>query len=192
MSDIVKLSTQEMKICKLIAIARMKESRKAEIYDRSASELMRGRGGIQWDLLGAYGEMALAKWLDIKYTADVNSFHSIRDVGPFEVRTAGQDHYNLILRNSDKEIGDKPFVLVVQKSVGIFRVVGWIYGKHGFKKEYMNSFGLEYRDPAYKIPQSQLIKSFDRFASELEKFEYPFKIILPGVVRKYRYESCEV
>lgn len=192
MSDLIKLSPKEMKICKLIATARMQESRKAGIYDRSASELMRGRGGIQWDLLGVFGEMALAKWLDIKYIADVNSFHSIRDVGPFEVRAAGKDHYNLILRDSDREIGDKPFVLVVQRSIGVFRVVGWMYGKHGFKQEYMNSFGLEYRDPAYKIPQVKLIKNFDRFAPELEKCEYPFKIILPGVVKKYRYESCEV
>ena len=40
--------------------------------------------------------MAFSKWLDIEYTADVNTFHSKRDVGPFEVRTGGKNYYNLI------------------------------------------------------------------------------------------------
>jgi hypothetical protein len=187
-SNIVTLSKKEIKLCKLIATARMKQSREANIYDRSASKLMQGKETLKWDLLGAYGEMALAKWLNIEYTAHVNTFHEERDVGPFEVRTASENHYNLILRDSDRDLKNKPFVLVVQKELGEYRIVGWIKGGDGFKDQYMDSFGISYRKPAFKVPQMKLTTDFSIFSNDLEKCSKPFKVILTSIVRSYRYE----
>ena len=189
--DLVKLNPKELRFSKLIAITRMKESRKAGIYDRSATQQM-GGGKLIWDFMGACGEIALAKWLNIEYTADVNTFHSKRDVGLFEVRTAGGDNYSLILRDSDRDIKDKPFVLVLQRCPGIFRIGGWLYGKDGLKSEYLNDFGISKRGPAYKIPQRMLNKDFSQFDKDIEKCNAPFKIKLSEVIRSYRYEEVEL
>ena len=174
-SDLVRLNSSESYCAKFIAFVRTSESRRLGISDRSATSLMK-RGGLFWDELGACGEVACAKWLGIKYDATVNTFHEIRDVGPFEIRTASRDSDRLILRDSDKEIGDKPFILIVKRSPCLYRVVGWTYASDLFKEEYLSTFGIKDRDPGYAIPQNLLSTDFSSFTSELSEYDNPFSI----------------
>jgi hypothetical protein len=174
-SDLVRLTSEESYCAKFIANVRTSESRRMGISDRSATALMK-RGGLFWDELGACGEVACAKWLNIKYDATVNTFHHCRDVGPFEIRTASRDTDRLILRDSDKELSDKPFILIVKRASCLYRVVGWSYAEGLFEEEYLSNFGIEDREPGYAIPQSYLNTDFSCFEDELNKLERPFKI----------------
>lgn len=184
MNRIIELNNKELRICRLIATARHEEF-KVRGYI-SKNRLLKSQTPVGWHTIGVCGEMAFAKWLDVEYTADVNSFHDKRDVGPFEVRTVSKDFYGLILRKTDKEIADNPFALVIKQTSNRYRVVGWMNGKDVFKNGRLDDFGIKTRAPVHTMPQSDLNKDFSCFDKELKKLSKPFKISLPTIVRKYR------
>jgi len=101
---------------------------------------------------GAAGEMAVAKALNVYWTATVNTYKEGGDIGRrIQVRTRSKHDYELIVRPSDRD--DDVFVLVTGKSP-TFHVHGWIYGHEAKKEAYLKDYGN--RDPAYFVPHCAL------------------------------------
>ena len=182
----MKLSDEHSRITKLIAVARYEESRKLCIYDRSGARKQYGMGNLEPDLIGARGELLIAKFLDIPYTADINTFHSKPDVGPFEIRTASEAHHSLILRKADFDIKDRVFILIVQESCRTYRIVGWMVGKDGMRSDLLDSFNKSQREPAYRVPQKLLNTDLSYLKMKTINDEHPFRIIIPSTIKSYR------
>lgn len=112
-----------------------------------------GFEGSGWNIHieGAAGEIAAAKALGIYWGGSVNTFRSQNDIGKFEVRTATQSNYRLIVREQDK---DSNVYILVTGSAPSFDVRGWVYGKEAKVHKYLNApVG---RPAAYFVPQSDL------------------------------------
>jgi hypothetical protein len=171
-SDLVKLLPNESYCGKFVAYVRTCESRKQGLGDDNSR-------GLWCDDLGACGEIAVAKWLGIKYIASVNTFHEYHDVGPLEVRAASRDSDRLILREKDKRVADRPFVLIVKRAPCLYRIVGWAYASGLFREEFYTNFGVENREWVYAIPQNLLNTDFSSFSSKMGEFDSPFDIIIP-------------
>ncbi len=91
-------------------------------------------GPDRWsdNIEGAAGELAVAKHLGVFWSASINTFH-LPDVGDYQVRSMGHDHYGLVLRDDDAD--DQCFILAVGKAPR-FRVPGWIWGVEGKRDEW--------------------------------------------------------
>jgi hypothetical protein len=100
---------------------------------------------------GACGELAVAKVLDRYWAGTVNTFKLGGDVGQLQVRTRSKNHYDLLVRDDDKD--DDIFVLVVGRAPQ-YRVVGWIRGKDAKCATFQQLYGS--RPLAYFVPQTVL------------------------------------
>lgn len=112
-----------------------------------------GLSGPGWNehIVGAIGEMVVAKALGIYWSAGVDTFKD-PDLGvDIQVRCSDQPMASLIVRDDDKD--DHRFVLVV----GVlyrFHIVGWMYGDEAKQQRwYKNPNG---RGFAYFVPQTEL------------------------------------
>lgn len=72
---------------------------------------------------GARGELALSKFLGVKWDATVNTFKRGGDVGKFQVRTTKDHDRRLIIRHDDRD--EDIFWLVTGESPH-FIIQGWI------------------------------------------------------------------
>ena len=146
MGKTIKLSTTEIMQGALVGVMRMVQNLKNGNRDKHGAE----RGpGWQYNIEGALGEMALAKFLGT-YWAGTGVYRA-PDVGDQDVRTASMDGGCLILHPADPD--DRVFWLLTGQR-GIYTVCGCIRGADGKKQEY-------WRDPAggrpaFFVPQSAL------------------------------------
>ena len=103
-------------------------------------------------VLGACGEMAVHLVTGIPWQADLFATKG-GDVGHLQVRTARKRWYRLILHPDDDP--DGVFVLVVgqEPDPGVI-VVGWIVGRDGMRREYLE--GPNGRPLAWFVPQPAL------------------------------------
>lgn len=83
--------------------------------------------GFHSHILGACGELAVAKALGVYWPGVLGSFE-VPDVGTIQVRTTDRPGGSLILHKDDPD--NDPFVLVVGSNRE-FRIVGWLYGHEG-------------------------------------------------------------
>ena len=107
-----------------------------------------------WDIhiLGALGECAFAKATNRYWNGSVNTFKSGGDVGAtIQIRTRSKHHYDLIVRDEDKD-GDL-FVLVTG-GPHEFVIRGWMRASDAKKDEYRQDYGSY--GAAYFVPQSRL------------------------------------
>lgn len=103
-------------------------------------------------ILGATGELVVAKALGIYWSATVDTYKTKSDLpGGLEVRARSRDDYDLIVRANDPD--DVPFVLVVGEDL-TFRVPGWIWGREAKQEKWLKTYAN--RTPAYFVPQSAL------------------------------------
>jgi len=110
-----------------------------------------GEDGWTIHIEGAAGEMAVAKLRNRYWNGSVNTFKTGGDVGAVQVRTRSKAHYDLIVRDDDRN--DDAFFLVIG-SIPVFDVVGWIKGRDAKRPEWLQTYGE--RPPAYFVPQSAL------------------------------------
>ena len=106
-------------------------------------------------IMGARGEIAVAKALNMYWDSSVNSFKSRGDVGDIEVRTTSYAPPRCSLYVTDRDHDDRRFVLVSEIDEATYQLVGWSTGsdvkKHGeFKSLAPN------RPPAYWLRHNQL------------------------------------
>lgn len=99
---------------------------------------------------GACGEMAVAKSLNRYWDGSVNSFKA-DDLPGLQIRTRSQDHYDLIIRKSDRD--ESIFVLVTGRCPH-YIVRGWIRAGDGKKPEYERDYAG--RVSAWFVPQTAL------------------------------------
>jgi hypothetical protein len=99
---------------------------------------------------GACGEMAVAKSLGIYWDGSVNSF-SADDLPGLQIRTRSRDHYDLLVRRSDRD--DAVFVLVTGRCPN-YVVHGWARAGDVKLPEYEREYGG--REAAWFVPQSAL------------------------------------
>ena len=106
---------------------------------------------LEADVLGAAGEIAVAKHLNRFFVPSVNTFKNKPDVGAYEVRTSEGHDRSLILREGDPL--DRVFILVTFEEY-IGRIHGWTIGSDVAEDRYIrNPSG---RGKAWFVPSSAL------------------------------------
>jgi hypothetical protein len=110
----------------------------------------------EYDLLGAIGEMAIAKLTDRFWEGTVNTFKNQGDVGEWEVRTTESHTNKLIVRPEDPD--DSIFWFVSTESITIYRVHGWILGSDAKQKVWEKS--PNNRPAAFFVPSDALQKDW--------------------------------
>lgn len=118
----------------------------------------RGDAALEMHRIGCIGELAVARYLDMEdhvFTLQ-SPIPGSADL-PFniEVKTRSKHGYDLLIQLNDDP--NKLFVLVTySRDSGdkTAKIVGWAYGRHVMKKEYIREF-VRGR-PCYAVPQAQL------------------------------------
>lgn len=100
---------------------------------------------------GACGELAAAKFLGRYWDGSVDTFKSLPDLGGVEIRTRSRHHYDLLIRKDDDP--DRVYIHVTGRCPS-FWIRGWIRGKDGRRKEWLNNHGN--RDWAWFVPTTAL------------------------------------
>lgn len=143
----IVLNWEEAELAANTGVKRQIESMKAKLKDRH------GYAGDGFDIhiLGAAGEMAVAKALNVFWSPSVNAFGS-PDIGDsIQVRTSEKDEHNLIIRPSDSD--DHIFFLATGK-IPEFKIWGSIKGDAAKQVKWLKSPGG--RAPAFFVPKEAL------------------------------------
>lgn len=109
---------------------------------------------VQWhrEILGACGELVVAKALNLYWPMGVNQKKEEADLGgDVQVRTASHDT-GLVIRPSDADFHRFMYVIGV---VPNFEVVGWMYGAEGKEEKWLKDPGNR-GSPAYFVPREAL------------------------------------
>jgi len=104
-------------------------------------------------ILGAAGELAVAKLANVYWNGDVGDF-AATDAGPHDVRTSEWLTARLCLHPTDKP--RRVYILVVGKPPGLW-VVGWLYGFDAMVPRYWGNPTGNNRPEAFWIPQADLL-----------------------------------
>jgi hypothetical protein len=126
--------------------------------------LSRKASAEQWfyNIVGACGELAVAKALCRYWPAAINQKKHEPDVHPdIQVRCLALPHYDLIVRQDDPE--DFRYVLCLGEPP-TFEIPGWIDGASAKRPEWLFDRGDRQR-PCFWVPQSALhpIAEFNHF-----------------------------
>lgn len=100
---------------------------------------------------GAGGEMAFAKSRNRYWDGSVNTFKVGGDVGDIQVRTRSRLHYDLLVRDDDR---DSDWFVLVVGSLPTFWVIGAIRGQQAKQPQFRRNWGNH--GVAYFVPQSAL------------------------------------
>lgn len=127
----------------------------------------RGRFGAPDDsslnYLGLLGECATAKALGVDWDGGPVGVYTLRDVGPYQVRTTTRPGGSLIVHPEDRGYDAFVFALVVADDVVEIR--GWVWGEEAQNLEFWRAQGV--RHPAFFVPQSRL-RHLDTLPSIME------------------------
>lgn len=111
--------------------------------------------GLNIHVLGALGELAAARALNVFAPLRVNQFSGgLPDIPPdWEVRYRSKAEYDLIVRDRDDD--ERRFILV-RGEPPMIDVVGWMYGKDAKRAEWRKNYkGL---GGAYFVPAEALTR----------------------------------
>lgn len=107
--------------------------------------------GLQCHILGAAGELAVAKMLGRYWGGDVNTFKR-PDLGSnIQVRTRSRHDYDLLIRPDDNP--DEIFIHITGSPTRLV-IHGWIYGREGMLDEFVQTYGG--RPAAWFVPKRVL------------------------------------
>lgn len=149
----ITLSTDEVNQAKALGQLRQDESVKAgrtPAYGHSKDPVK----ALASHILGAAGELVVAKALAVPFVPHVNTFDRYGDVNGWEVRTRelkgrAEWEYELNIRPNDRH--DRKFILVVGK-MPTFVVKGWVWGSDGERLGRWDNLGNG-RVYAWWVPQ---------------------------------------
>lgn len=104
------------------------------------------------EVIGACGEIAVAKLGKFYFVPGLNEFHNVPDVfRDVEVRATSNKNGMLVVRDND--VLERRFVLAIVRG-SVVDLAGWIYGTEGAKSEYLrNPYN---KTPAWFIPINKL------------------------------------
>ncbi len=143
----VVLNLKDLQEACQIAEKRMEGVKDLGLHDKHGASSLKN---LDYHLLGARGEVAFKKFLGVEDKLTANTFKSSPDVKKYEVRTAREDHFDLILRKDDPD--HKIYVLVVGSGCK-YRIAGWLKGSERYAHE-MKTYNE--RPKAWFIPQSAI------------------------------------
>lgn len=149
---VVQLSPAEIVIATTVGAMRHSEALHSGRRERHGSTS--DQDGLSKHVLGACGELAVAKVLGLYWGGDVCTFKA-PDVGGVQVRTRSRDDYDLIVRPGDAD--DEVFVLVTGSPTRLW-VRGWIYGRDAKRPEFLQGYGG--RPAVWFVPVDQLRPMF--------------------------------
>ncbi len=158
MTNIISISHVEYMMAAVVGI------------ERNASAIHRGwkleQGrkdlGIERDIIGAIGELAVARYMGTQWTPVTNALDNMTgDVDGYQVRTVTNPAGSLIVKRTDDDL--HRYILAVigrdteRKSLTV-RIAGWMQGKDAKMREYFRDV-----DPAkgihaaaWFVPQARL------------------------------------
>lgn len=149
----VMLSPHEMYLASMVGVRRRLASLHAGMSERNGAS--RHSIAEQWffNVVGAQGELAAAKALQVYWPASINAKKADADLLPnIQVRTLERHDYDLIVRADDP---DGFAYVLVTGSGPQFQVHGWVYGNEAKRAEWL--FDRGNRDkPCYWVPQKSL------------------------------------
>lgn len=152
----ITLNISEMQFAAYIGAQRrvinIKLSREKFDGERHHQEGIDQDKGWQYDIEGALGEAALAKymnqfWLGIGHP-------KIPDVGHIDCRTTSNPNLGLKIRKKDP--ADRWFYHVLGRE-GSYCIVGKLLARDGKKPEYLRDPTGKGREPAYFVPVNKLL-----------------------------------
>ena len=148
----ISLNFQEVDLAINTARLRMAVSIATQLKIGAESD---NRNWIKWytdELIGACGEIAVAKLGKFFFVPGLNEFHAVPDVfRDVEVRSTANEHGMLVVRDND--VLERRFVLAIVRG-SVVVLAGWIYGTEGAKSEYLaNPYN---KTPAWFIPIKKL------------------------------------
>jgi hypothetical protein len=146
----VELTPVERLMACAVGALRQAESLKSQ--RRDAHGLEDGRDGEDLHILGAAGELAVARTLGRYWGGDVNSFKR-PDIGAsVQVRTRSKSDYDLIIRDDDDP---KAVFVLVTGRLSRLVIHGWIKGEGARRDEWRKTYGN--RPAAWFVPQDALM-----------------------------------
>lgn len=151
MSVIVSLTPWEYKACVDVAATRMATSNAAG-WNHASTYARTYLQRTEEEIVGACGEMTVAKVFDCYWSPSVNTFHATTDLPhDTEVRSTTRLDGSLIVRDNDPD--DRIYILVTGEPPSM-TVVGWITGAEAKQPQWLrNPHGHR---PAWFVPQSAL------------------------------------
>jgi hypothetical protein len=147
----VKLTSLERMVCGMVGLAR-NSSAKDKGWSLREREPGRKDLGIESDIVGCYGEFALARATGLNWNPVVGRLDTDRgDVGRFQVKAVLNINDSLLIRDTDP----KGFIYVLcwLSDPTTVEIVGWIDGADGMSDCYWDK---RMPRPCYKIPRLNL------------------------------------
>lgn len=146
----IELTPTNVALAARVGVLRFKMSGNAGLNPHQSQEGRSDEHRIWHETLGCMAEAAVAQHLGIAYPGSVNTFHSVPDVGPFEVRATNRANGCLIVRDNDPP--ERPYVLVVGDGYRpVVELRGWLYGHEARDRRWLrNPHG---RRPCWMVPQ---------------------------------------
>lgn len=133
----ISLNFQELDLAVNTARLRMAVSIATQLNIGAKSD---NRDWVQWfndEVIGACGEIAVAKLGKFYFVPRLNEFHSVPDVfRDVEVRSTDRDDGCLVIRDND--VLERRFILAILNDSDVV-LAGWIYGTEGAKSEYLGN-----------------------------------------------------
>ena len=106
-------------------------------------------------IMGARGEIAVAKALNVYWDSSLNTFKSRGDVVDVEVRTTTREPPVVSLDGTNQDHDDRRFVLVSQVDERTYDLLGWMLGSEAKQRGVYESKAAG-RAPAYWLRYDQL------------------------------------
>jgi len=151
------MTESELMIGSTVAALRRIQNLTGKVRDRHGAESERG---WQYDIDGAFGEMAVARWRNVYWDGTVGTISAPADVGlDWQVRSTPWHNGCLLVHDTDKD--DQPFILV-HSSPPRMTILGWLFGAEAKERgqwgdkhpDRPNSYGTG--RPCYWVTQRQL------------------------------------
>lgn len=149
----VTLTWQEIVIASNVGLRRRIESMRRGFDERNGAERSEEARLWYYNIVGACGEAAVAKAMNLYWPAAINQRKDEADLGvDVQVRCLAGAGYDLIVRDNDHD--NFRYVLCTGEPP-TFNVVGWIRGADAKRNEWKKDRG-DRNKPCFWVPQGEL------------------------------------
>jgi hypothetical protein len=148
-STLVILTDEEWQLAVQMGTKRHED---AEAQGYPQSDGSKSKNALANHIRGAGGEIATAKYYEVKWDATINGFRRVPDLLVCEIRSTAEDTPYLRIKITDRTKGSWPFILVTRLGERRYRIEGWYYGYEGMKQEYLVARDQHSGKPEWHVP----------------------------------------